>query len=104
MREAMKIPEPVAESQLKLKTAASGELFATTGGTRTTILSSHITGIFGADSPSSRVLTCGKPQMKTTTLRMIHGSHARRMVFVLCAPPFAFCSDIRQTFFGVQSF
>src|ERR1044071_536267 len=91
--DAMKIPVPVAESQLKLKTAASAELFATTGGTRTTILSSHITGIFRADNPSRRALTCGKPQVKTTTLRMIQGSQAFKIVLLLCTSRFALSSS-----------
>src|SRR5437899_13026469 len=35
-------------------------------------------GIFGAASPSRKDFVCGKPQMNTTTLRMIQGSQGRR--------------------------
>src|SRR5437016_13633042 len=80
MIEARKIPLPVADSQLKVKTAASGVGFATTGGMRITSLSRPGTGIFGAEIPSSKAFVCGNPQIKTTTLRIIHGSQARRIL------------------------
>src|SRR5678815_1408882 len=107
MSEAMKIPDPVADNQLKLNTAASAEFFATTGGTRTTILSNQGTGIFGAENPSSSALICGRPQRKTTTLRMIQGSQAWRTALVLWTWCFELCpssSDILQIFLGVQNF
>src|SRR3954469_16507314 len=44
---AARIPEPVAESQLKPNTAGSGVGFATTGETRSTILFSPVIGICG---------------------------------------------------------
>src|ERR1700739_1723560 len=47
MTAASKIPEPVAESQVKPNTAASAVGFATTGGTRCTILWRPVTGIWG---------------------------------------------------------
>src|SRR5438309_11620670 len=79
MIEATKIPLPVADSQLKLKTAASDVGFTTTGGMRITSLSRPGTGIFGAVIPSSKAFVCGNPQTKTTTLRIIHGIQARRI-------------------------
>ena len=79
MIEARKIPLPVADNQLKLKIAASAVGFATTGGIRITSLSRPGTGIFGSEIPSSKAFVCGSPQTKTTTLRIIHGSQARRI-------------------------
>ena len=79
MTEARKIPLPVADSQLKLKTAASAVGFETTGGMRITSLSRPGTGILGAEIPSSKAFVCGNPQTKTTTLRIIQGIQARRI-------------------------
>src|SRR6266576_6341893 len=44
---AIRIPEPVADSQFRPNTAASAAGFATTGGTRCTILLRPVTGICG---------------------------------------------------------
>src|SRR5213592_2243510 len=98
MIDAKKIPVPVADSQLKLKTAASLVGFATTGGIRITNLSSQGTGNFGAEMPSRSVLIWGNPHKKTTTLRTIHGNQARKISFegwsfVLCALNFVLCSS-----------
>src|SRR2546428_1043419 len=79
MIDAARMPLPEADSQLKLRIAFSAVGFATTGGTRRTSLSSPGIGIFGAEIPSSSDLVCGSPQTNTTTLRMIHGSQARRI-------------------------
>src|SRR2546426_11307939 len=79
MTEARKIPLPVADSQLKLKAAASAVGFETTGGMRSTSLSRPGTGILGAEIPSSKAFVCGNPQTKTTTLRIIQGIQARRI-------------------------
>src|SRR5215472_14292919 len=73
---ATKMPLPVALSQLQLKTAGSGVAVATTGGTRRTIWSNAGTGSFGAEIPSSNDRVCGRPQINTTTVRMIQGSQA----------------------------
>ena len=58
--------------------AASGVGFVTTGGTRTTRLCKPSMGKRGADSPFRSSLTCGRPQAKTSTLRIAHGVHAFR--------------------------
>src|SRR5881227_2651973 len=79
MIDAIKIPLPEADNQLKFRMAFSAVGFATTGGTRRTSLSSPGIGIFGAEIPSSSALVCGKPHTNTTTLRMIHGNQARRI-------------------------
>src|SRR5215813_5148356 len=79
MIEAIKIPVPDADSQLKLNTAASVVNWATTGGTRSTNLSRPGTGNLNSEKPSKNAFVCGKPQTKTTTLRIIQGSHARRI-------------------------
>src|SRR5437899_9905731 len=79
MIEASKMPLPVADSQLKLKTAPSAVGFTTTGGTRSTSLSRPATAIFGKEIRSRKALVCGKPQTKATTLRIIHGSQALRI-------------------------
>src|SRR6266536_2167383 len=78
MIEASRMPLPVADSQLTLKTAPSAVGFTTTGGTRSTSLSRPATAIFGKEIPSRKALVGGKPQTKTTTLRIIHGSQARK--------------------------
>src|SRR5205823_2376421 len=75
--------------------------------------------------PSRNPFVCGSPQMKTTTLRMIHGSQARKVsearprgprpgspvgVGRLGRASFegaladARASDTRQMFFGCQNF
>src|ERR1700756_1524312 len=91
---AIRIPEPVAESQLNPNTAASAVGFTTTGGTRCTILWSPGTGICGlvillAGVPQVLMeantfsgvfmifLPVYVPQQKTNTLRTSHGNHAR---------------------------
>src|SRR5437868_3886170 len=67
---------PVAESQLKVKTAFSFSTLATTGGTRSTVSCS--TGTIGAtESLFIRVFTLGNPHTKTMIDRMIHGDQAR---------------------------
>src|SRR3982074_1305629 len=73
------MPLPDADSQLKLKTAPSAVGFATTGGTRRTSLSRPGIGIFSSENPSRNAFVCGNPHTKTTTLRIIHGSQARRI-------------------------
>src|ERR1700716_396227 len=78
MIEASKMPLPEADKKLKLKTAFSGAALATTGGTRRTSLSRPRIGIFGAAIPSRNPFVCGKPHTKTTMLRIIHGSQARK--------------------------
>src|SRR5215470_8882373 len=75
---ATKTPLPGVESQLKLKTAASGVGFTTTGGTRATSSWRPATGIFTVETLSSRLFTGGRPQTKTNTARMIQGAQARR--------------------------
>src|SRR4051812_26533618 len=77
MIDAMRIAVPVADSQLKMKTAPSGAGVATTGGTRVTSLSSPAIASFGDDTPLRKFFTVGRPQANTTTLRMIHGVHER---------------------------
>src|SRR5207244_9697276 len=77
MIDAKKIPLPVADNQLRVKTAPSVAGLATTGGTRITSLSSPGTEILGAEIPSRKDVVCGNPQTNTTTLRIIHGSQAR---------------------------
>src|SRR6266478_7811517 len=77
MIEASKMLLPEADKKLKLNTALSAAGLATTGGTRRTSLSRPGIGIFGAAIPSRKPFVCGKPQTKTTTLRIIHGSQAR---------------------------
>src|SRR5262252_9100617 len=91
---AIRIPEPVADSQFKPNTAASAVGFATTGGTRCTILLRPGTGICGFVILLGGVfhalvevktfsgafmifLPVYVPQQKTRTLRMSQGSHAR---------------------------
>src|SRR5215813_4250607 len=73
---ARKIPVPVADSQLKLKTAASAAGFITTGGTRITSLSRAETGNRGKERLSRNDLVCGRPQMNTTALNIIQGNQA----------------------------
>src|SRR4029450_5506200 len=73
---ARRIAVPVADSQFRLNTAASGAAVATTGGTRNTALSSPAIGSFGAEMPFSSALTCGSPHAKTRTLKTIHGRYA----------------------------
>src|SRR5262245_51621683 len=77
---ARKMPLPVADSQLIEKMAASVCAAGTTGGTRRIAWCRNGTGIRMTDRLSSHAFTLGMPQMKTMTLRMIHGVHARRMV------------------------
>src|SRR5688500_10270363 len=65
MSAASRIAVPVAESQLRLKTAASGADVATTGGTRITAWSSPVTGNLGAAIALRAAFTCGSPHTKT---------------------------------------
>ena len=91
---ANRIPEPVAESQLKPNTAPSAVGFGTTGGTRCTILLRPFTGNCGLVILLGGVfqvlievntfsgvfmifLPVNVPQQKTKTLRISHGIHAR---------------------------
>src|SRR6266702_7795943 len=76
MMAAIRMPLPVADSQLKLNTAASGVLFATTGGTLMIRLCKPLTGILKTEILSRQALTLGSPQRNTSTLRMTHGVHA----------------------------
>src|SRR6478609_8046652 len=73
---ASRIAVPVAESQLKLNTAASGAAVATTGGTRSTTLSSPGTGSLGAEMRVSTAFTCGSHHANTSTLSTTHGRYA----------------------------
>ena len=57
----MKIPVPVNESQLKLKTAVSAVGAATTGGILKISLSASGTGTLNEERPSSRRLDLGNP-------------------------------------------
>src|SRR5215468_9353286 len=84
---AKKMPVPAADKKLKLKIAFSGVGVATTGGTRVTSLCKLQTGIFGAAIPSRKLLVCGRPQIKTTTLRTIQGSQGLSIAdlrFAIC--------------------
>ena len=76
MSAAIRMPVPVAESQLSVYTAASGVGFVTTGGMRTTRLCRPSMGNFGAEIAFRKSLACGSPQMKTNTLRIAHGVQA----------------------------
>ena len=80
MIDAKKIPLPVADNQLKVKIAPSGAGFATTGGTRITSLSRPGTEILAAEIPSRKDFVCGNPHANTTTLRMIQGNQARKIL------------------------
>src|SRR5712691_951235 len=112
MIEANKMPLPDADRKLKLKIAFSAVGFATTGGTRSTNLSRPGIGILGAAMPSRNPFVCGNPQTKTTTLRMIHGSQARKVSEARPLGRASFegaladarASDTRQMFFGCQNF
>src|SRR5271169_4324594 len=94
MTAANRIPDPVAESQLKPNTAASGVGFATTGGMRWDNLLRPVTGncglvilLGGVDQVLMDVNTFSgvfmiflpviEPQQKTQTLSTNQGSHAR---------------------------
>src|SRR5271169_5332746 len=94
MSPEMRMPLPVALSQFKRKTAPSLVGLATTGGMRIDSLSIPVTGNCGAvillggvlqlaievntfSGVSMIFFPVGVPQQKTTTLRMIHGTHAR---------------------------
>jgi hypothetical protein len=86
MMAARRIPLPVAESQLSLKTASSGFVglsgvgFGTTGVVRTTTLCNSATRNAGEDCLSKAVFTKGTPQMKTSRLSRTHGVHAARIL------------------------
>src|SRR6516165_902669 len=79
-----RIPVPVIDSQLKTYTAGSGVGLATTGGTRCTMLFKPSMGRRMIERSSRNAFTCGKPQIKTRTLRTIQGSHARRTCVTGC--------------------
>src|SRR5216684_1145456 len=76
MTAAIRMLLPVADSQLKLNTASSGALLATTGGTLRIKLCSPLTGILKTEVLSRRLLTLGSPQRKTSTLKMTQGTQA----------------------------
>src|SRR5215207_809114 len=76
MTAARRIAVPVAESQLRLNTAASADGVATTGGTRKMALSSPATGNFGAEIALSAAFTCGSPHANTSPLSTTHGRYA----------------------------
>src|SRR3954452_8401143 len=77
-------PVPVADSQLRLKVAASSVAFATTGGARSTRLWRYGTCQVGLWMPFSQSFTGGRPQAKTNTertsqgIQAIHASRALR--------------------------
>src|SRR4051794_34809037 len=75
---ASRIAVPVADSQLKANTAASGVAFPTTGGTRDTSLSRPGIGRLGAERRLRNAFTCGVPHANTITTRKIHGMIAVR--------------------------
>src|SRR5450755_1713671 len=111
MTAANRIPDPVAESQLKPNTAASGVGFATTGGIRWDNLFRPLTGncglvilLGGVDQVLIEVntfsgvfmtfLPVNVPQQKTHTMSISQGSHARATSPRLypCCPRAARCS------------
>src|SRR5436190_19901254 len=69
-------PVPVADSQLRLKTALSGCGFDTTGGARRTRLCSQGTCQVGLEIELNHPFTCGSPQANTKTERRIQGIQA----------------------------
>src|SRR5215217_3334227 len=71
-----RIPVPVAESQLKVKMAASAAFCGATGGTRKTTLCRPGTVILKMEIPLRKSFVPCKPQIKTSTLRRIQGTHA----------------------------
>src|SRR6188472_867772 len=76
---ATKIPVPVAESQLNLKTAASAFPFSSTTGTsRKTLPCKWDTGtlINAPGWASKNFLTGGRPQANTHTLKSTQGTQA----------------------------
>src|SRR4029453_1721552 len=111
---AIKMPEPVADSQFSTYTAASGVGFGTTGGMRTTRLFQPAMGNLGAEIALSQFLICGSPHRNTSTLRIAHGVPAlmtwARVNPWRTAPPSAPACDIAapsrhvlvHTFFGCQ--
>ena len=114
---------PVAESQLKVKTASSGFSALTTGGALMTALWRPGTSHFSIETPLRKFgesfvpplrtsLTCGRPHAKTKTERRIQGIHAMRARFGVWTGRFAAsrarsalfsCSKL-QVFFGCQNF
>src|SRR5215467_5474985 len=97
MIDATRIAVPLAESQLKTKTAGSAVVCATTGGTRSTILSSPGMATRGAEIASSRAFTLGRPQRKTITDNTIQGIHGDGPVLAGVAGAFAAPMPPRQT-------
>src|SRR5271163_2600739 len=96
MTAANRMPEPVAEIQLRPNTAGSGVGFTTTGGMRCESLLRPVTGICGLvillggvdhalmdGNTFSGVfmifLPVACPQQKTHTMSTSQGSHARRI-------------------------
>ena len=89
------MPVPVADSQLRAKTAASG---VGVGDDRRHAhargCAARRPGTAAIEMPSSNALICGRPQTKTSTLRMTHGVQA----LMTCArvkrvPPAARCAS-----------
>src|SRR5260370_141382 len=108
MTAAIRMPLPVADSQLKLNTAPSGALLATTGGTLRIRLCRPLTGILKTEILSRMALTLGNPQRKTSTLRMTQGTQALATSPALCpcwprALRSASCPSNPQIFLGCQS-
>src|SRR5260370_35877669 len=65
MTAAIRMLLPVADSQLKLNTTASGALLATTGGPLRIKLGRPLPGVLQTEILSSKALTLGNPQRKT---------------------------------------
>src|SRR5665213_543402 len=76
MTDATRMPVPVAVSQLSVNKAGSKVGLATTGGTRWMKLCRPATAIFTVECASIHLENCGRPQTKTTTLRMSQGIQA----------------------------
>ena len=74
---ATNTPVPAAESQLRVKRAASGFApGAATGGMRCTALCSAGISITGCEMELSVFLTAGLPHSAQQTIRIAHGIHA----------------------------
>src|ERR1051325_1290836 len=79
---AARIPVPVAESQLSLKTASSGLVGlsevgeGTTGGARTTRLCNPAIWNLGSETSLRNFFIFGAPQTNTSTLNNSHGTQA----------------------------
>ena len=114
---------PVAESQLKVKTASSGFSALTIGGALMTALWRPGTSHFSIETPLRTFgesflppfrtsLTCGRPHAKTKTESRIQGIQAIRARFGVWTGRFAasaarsslFSCAKLQVFFGCQNF